>query len=43
MSSVHLSAKQAHVARVLFSIGVTAFVGEGSFLVLRYLIGLMGK
>ena len=40
MGRVHLNEKQVHLARVLFSIGLTAFVALGSFLTIRFLIGL---
>jgi hypothetical protein len=43
MRSVHFSTKQVHLLRVLFSIGLTAFVGVGSFLALRYLIDLSAR
>ena len=43
MRGVHLSIKQVHLLRVLFSIGLTAFVGVGTFLVIRHLIGLSAK
>jgi hypothetical protein len=32
--------KQVHLLRVLFSIGITAFVAVGTFMVIRYLIAL---
>jgi hypothetical protein len=39
MRTLHLDAKQVELVRLLFSIGVTVFVGVGSFLAIRYLIG----
>ena len=35
-----MRAKQVHLFRVLFSIGVTAFLGVGTYFVLRYLFDL---
>jgi hypothetical protein len=40
MRSLHLNTKQVELVRLLFSIGVTAFVGVGTFLILQYLVGL---
>ncbi len=40
MHSLRLSNKQVELLRVLFSIGLTAFVGAGTFMAIRYLIGL---
>jgi hypothetical protein len=37
---LQLSTKQAELLRVLFSMGLTAFVGAGTFVVIRYLTGL---
>jgi hypothetical protein len=39
MRILHLDTKQVELVRLLFSIGVTVFVGVGSFLGIRYLIG----
>jgi hypothetical protein len=39
MRILHLDTKQVELVRLLFSIGVTVFVGVGSFLAIRYLIG----
>jgi hypothetical protein len=39
MRILHLDNKQVKLVRLLFSIGVTVFVGVGSFLGIRYLIG----
>ena len=38
--ALHLSTKQAELLRVLFSMGLTAFIGAGTFVVIRYLTGL---
>jgi hypothetical protein len=35
-----VSTKQAELLRVLFSMGLTAFIGAGTFVVIRYLTGL---
>jgi hypothetical protein len=35
-----LSTKQAELLRVLFSMALTAFIGAGTFAVIRYLTGL---
>jgi hypothetical protein len=35
-----LNTKQVELLRVLFSMGLTAFVGAGTFVVIRYLTGL---
>ena len=43
MRGVQLSTKQVHLVRVLFSIGVTAFVALGSFLTIQHLISLALK
>jgi hypothetical protein len=40
MRSLYLNTKQVELARILFSVGVTAFVSVGTFLAIRYLIGL---
>ena len=40
MHGLHLSTKQIHVLRALFSIGITAFVAVGTYMLMRYLIGL---
>jgi len=40
MRGLRLSNKQVELFRVLFSVGMTAFVGGGTLIVLRYLIGL---
>jgi hypothetical protein len=42
MRILHLDTKQVELVRVLFSIGLTAFVGVGTVIVIRYLIGLYG-
>jgi hypothetical protein len=39
MRSPLFSIQEANVLRLLFSIGLTAFVAAGTFIVLRYLIG----
>jgi hypothetical protein len=39
MRSLHLDTKQVELVRLVFSIGVTVFVGVGTFLALRHLIG----
>jgi hypothetical protein len=39
MRILHLNTKQVELARVLFSIGMTAFLGVGTFVAMRYLIG----
>ena len=36
----HLNSKQAEILRLMFSIGLTAFVNVGTFLETRHLIGL---
>jgi hypothetical protein len=38
MRSLHLSTKQVELVRLLFSIGLTAFVSVGTFLLIRHLI-----
>jgi hypothetical protein len=40
MRSLHLSTRQAELARILFSIGMTVSVSVGTFLAIRHLIGL---
>jgi len=42
MRSLHISTKRIELARILFSIGMTAFVSVSTFLTIRYLIGLSG-
>jgi hypothetical protein len=42
MRSLHNSTKRIELARILFSIGMTAFVSVGTFLTIRYLIGMSG-
>ena len=37
---LHLDTKQVEFVRVLFSIGMTAFVSVGAFVVIRHLVGL---
>jgi hypothetical protein len=39
MRILHLDTKQVELVRLLFSIGLTAFVGVGTFIVIRHLIG----
>jgi len=39
-AGAHLSTKQAHLLRILFSIGLTAVIGAGTFVVIRYLTKL---
>lgn len=39
MRALRLDTKQVELARVLFSVSLTIFVGVGSFLAIRYLIG----
>jgi hypothetical protein len=36
----HLNSKQAEILRLMFSIGLTAFVSVGTFRAIRHLIGL---
>jgi hypothetical protein len=40
MRGLHLSIKRVELVRILFSIGLTAFVSVSAFLTIRYLIGL---
>ena len=40
MRVLHLNAKQVELLRVLFSVGLTAFVAVGTFLVIRHLNSL---
>jgi hypothetical protein len=41
MRSLHLNTKQqVELAGILFSVGMTAFVSLGTFLAIRYRIGL---
>jgi hypothetical protein len=40
MRILHLDTKQVELVRLLFSIGLTAFVGLGTLIVIRHLIGL---
>jgi hypothetical protein len=37
---LHLNTKQAEILRLMFYIGLTAFVSMGTFLEIRHLIGL---
>jgi hypothetical protein len=39
MRSLRLDTKKVELVRLVFSIGVTVFVGVGAFLALRHLIG----
>jgi hypothetical protein len=40
MRGLHLSTKRIHLLRAPFSIGITAFVAVGTFMLIQYLIGL---
>jgi len=40
MRVIYLKTKQVELLRILFSIGLTAFVSLGTFLAIRHLIGL---
>jgi len=40
MRILHLNIKQVELLRLLFSIGLTAFVAVGTFLVIRHLMSL---
>jgi len=40
MRVIYLKTKQVELLRILFSIGLTAFVGVGTFMTIRYLVGL---
>jgi hypothetical protein len=40
MRVIHLKTKQVELLRILFSFGLTAFVGVGTFITLLYLFGL---
>jgi hypothetical protein len=40
MRVIYLSTKQVELLRILFSVGLTALVGVGTFMIIRYLFGL---
>ena len=40
MRVTYLKTKQVELLRILFSIGLTAFVGVGTFMIIRYVFGL---
>jgi len=40
MRVIYLKTKQVELLRILFCIGLTAFVGAGTFMTIRYLVGL---